>query len=176
MNKTNEVNFEEILGGAKKAINIKIDDFPDFVDALKKAKKGVKSEIDNFSEDLSKLLETEMSEDAEGSDGTIERRVPVVYINNSVEGLTEIAAEIPGIRKDEVFIDFDENTNIMNIGGVTAEVRAPFENKIEYIRKIKIESIAKVETIEAKLRSGILYIAVTGDAPEKVKKPKIYFL
>lgn len=95
------------------------------------------------------------------------------------EDKIKIEAEIPGLSKDEVSVDFQEG--ILSISGTKREDSKSSEKKYirrelkrsSFKRSFKINDSFRHDKIKADFKDGILFIDVPKREPEKPKKIKI---
>ena len=95
------------------------------------------------------------------------------------EDKIKIEAEIPGLSKDEVSVDFQEG--ILSISGTKREDSKSSEKKYirrelkrsSFKRSFKINDSFLHDKIKADFKDGILFIDVPKREPEKPKKIKI---
>jgi len=103
---------------------------------------------------------------------------PKVDIIDSEKNLI-LEAEIPGLSKEEVNVDFEEG--VLTIAGSKREDSRPEDHK--YVRKelkrssfsrsFKLADTFDFQKIKAKFENGLLLITVPKKKPEKSKKVKI---
>lgn len=95
------------------------------------------------------------------------------------EDKIKIEAEIPGLSKDEVSVDFQEG--ILSISGTKREDSKSSEKKYirrelkrsSFKRSFKINDSFRHDKIKADFKDGVLFIDVPKREPEKPKKIKI---
>jgi len=103
---------------------------------------------------------------------------PKVDVVDTPESI-EFEAEIPGLSKEEVSVDFQEG--ILSISG--EKRKKENQQEVNYIRKelkrssfkrsFKISEHFNTSKIQAKFENGLLLISVPKKKPEKSKKIKI---
>jgi HSP20 family protein len=91
----------------------------------------------------------------------------------------EFEAEIPGLQKEEVSVEFQEG--ILSISGQKRQKES--QQEVSYIRKelkrssfqrsFKLSDSFNTDKIKAKFENGLLLISVPKKKPEKTKKVKI---
>jgi HSP20 family protein len=103
---------------------------------------------------------------------------PKVDIIDSEKNLI-FEAEIPGLSKEEVSVDFEEG--VLTIKGSKREDARPEDHKYvrkelkrsSFTRSFKLEDSFDFNKIKAKFENGLLLITVPKKKPEKSKKVKI---
>jgi HSP20 family protein len=103
---------------------------------------------------------------------------PKVDIIDQADSI-EFEAEIPGLQKDEVSVEFQEG--ILSISGQKRQKES--QQEVSYIRKelkrssfqrsFKLSDSFNTDKIKAKFENGLLLISVPKKKPEKTKKVKI---